>query len=101
MFESLVESSKHGQENTKTGMYMLATGGIYAVGLLVAIVGAIVYSSNELADRFDVSAMIAPPPPPAGRRRRRRSKWLSRTSQLRPPSHLRPDRLKKFQIRQL
>jgi protein TonB len=46
-------------------MYMLVTGGIYAVGLLVAIVGAIVYSSTELADRFDVSAMIAPPPPPA------------------------------------
>jgi periplasmic protein TonB len=65
MFETLVESSKHGQENTKTGAYMLITGSIYAVGLLVAIVGAIVYTNNSLADAFDVAAMIAPPPPPS------------------------------------
>jgi periplasmic protein TonB len=64
MFESLVESSKHGQENSKTGMFVLVTGGIYAVGLLVAIVGAIVYTSPGLVDAFDVAAMIAPPPPP-------------------------------------
>ena len=60
MFESLVESSKHGQENTKTGVYMLVTGSIYAVGLLVAIVGTIVYTSPGLVDAFDVAAMIAP-----------------------------------------
>jgi protein TonB len=65
MFESLVESSKHGQENSKTGVYMLVTGGIYAVGLLVTIVGAIVYTNPALADAFDVAAMIAPPPPPS------------------------------------
>jgi protein TonB len=65
MFDTLVESSKHGQENSKTGIYMLVTGGIYAVGLLVIGVATIVYMSPELADRFDVSAMIAPPPPPS------------------------------------
>ncbi|HEY6403517.1 MAG TPA: energy transducer TonB [Blastocatellia bacterium] len=65
MFDTLVESSKHGQENTKTGVYMLVTGSLYAVGLLVAIVGTIVYTSPNLADMFDVSTMIAPPPPPS------------------------------------
>ena len=65
MFDTLVESSKHGQENTKTGVYMLVTGGIYAVGLLVAIVGTIVYTNPGLVDAFDVAAMIAPPPPPS------------------------------------
>ena len=65
MFDTLVESSKHGQENSKTGRYMLVTGGIYAVALLVIGVATIVYLSPELADRFDVSAMIAPPPPPS------------------------------------
>ena len=65
MFDTLVESSKHGQENSKTGLYMLITGSIYAVVLLVIGVGTIIYMSPELADRFDVSAMIAPPPPPS------------------------------------
>jgi len=65
MFETLVESSKHGQDNGKTGVYLLVTGGIYAVGLIVAIVGAIVYANPGLADAFDVAAMIAPPPPPS------------------------------------
>src|SRR5262245_21318960 len=65
MFDTLVESSKHSQENSKTGVYMLVTGGIYAVGLIVIGVATILYMSPELADRFDVSAMIAPPPPPS------------------------------------
>jgi protein TonB len=65
MFETLVESSKHGQENTKTGSYMLVTGGIYVVGLLVIAVWTIAHMSIGLADAFDVAAMIAPPPPPS------------------------------------
>jgi len=65
MFDTLVESSKHGQENTRTGIYMLVTGSIYAVGLLVIGVTTIIYMSPGLADAFDVAAMIAPPPPPA------------------------------------
>jgi protein TonB len=64
MFDTLVESSKHSQENSKTGMYMLVTGGIYAIGLLVIGVATIVYLSPGLVDAFDVQAMIAPPPPP-------------------------------------
>jgi protein TonB len=64
MFDTLVESSKHGQENTRTGIYMLVTGSIYAVGLLVIGVTTIIYMSPGLADAFDVAAMIAPPPPP-------------------------------------
>jgi periplasmic protein TonB len=65
MFDTLVESSKHGQENTRTGVYMLVTGSIYAVVLIVSIVGAIVLTNPGLADAFDVAAMIAPPPPPS------------------------------------
>src|SRR6266508_1059795 len=65
MFDTLVESSKHGQENTKTGIYMLVTGSIYAVGLLVIGVATIIYMNPGLADAFDVAAMIAAPPPPA------------------------------------
>src|SRR5262245_7099576 len=65
MFDTLVESSRHGQENTKTGIYMLVTGSIYAVALLVIGVSTIIYMNPGLADAFDVAAMIAPPPPPA------------------------------------
>jgi periplasmic protein TonB len=65
MFNALVESSKHGQENARTGIYMLVTGGIYAVGLLVIGVVTIVYMNPGLADAFDVAAMISPPPPPS------------------------------------
>src|SRR5215475_13446437 len=65
MFDTLVESSKHGQENAKTGVYMLVTGGIYAAALLVIGVATIVYMNPGLADALDVAAMIAPPPPPS------------------------------------
>src|SRR5215470_780035 len=65
MFDTLVESSKHGQENAKTGVYMLVTGSIYAVALLVIGVSTIIYMNPSLADAFDVAAMIAPPPPPS------------------------------------
>jgi protein TonB len=65
MFDTLVESSKHSKESTKTGIYMLVTGSIYAVGLLVIGVGTIIYMNPGLADAFDVAAMIAPPPPPS------------------------------------
>jgi protein TonB len=65
MFDTLVESSRHGQENTKTGIYMLVTGSIYAVALLVIGVATIIYMNPGLADAFDVAAMIAPPPPPS------------------------------------
>jgi len=65
MFDTLVESSKHSQENAKTGIYMLVTGGIYAVALVVIGVATIIYMNPGLADAFDVAAMIAPPPPPS------------------------------------
>lgn len=65
MFDTLVESSKHGQENSRTSLFMLVTGAIYAVGLLAIGVGTIVFMNPGLMDAFDVAAMIAPPPPPA------------------------------------
>jgi protein TonB len=44
---------------------MLVTSLIYAVILLVAGVGSILYLNPGLVDALDVSAMLAPPPPPA------------------------------------
>ena len=65
MFDSLVESSRHGRENSRTGMFMFITTAIYAVVLLTVAVGTIVFMNPELAGALDVQAMIAPPPPPA------------------------------------
>jgi periplasmic protein TonB len=65
MFDTLVESSKHGKENNRTGLFMFITTAIYAVVLLGTAVGTIIYMNPELAGALDVQAMIAPPPPPA------------------------------------
>src|SRR5262245_24741029 len=65
MFDTLVESSRHGKENSRTGLFMFITSAIYAVVLLGVAVGTIVYMNPELAGALDVQAMIAPPPPPA------------------------------------
>jgi len=65
MFDSLVESSNHGKENTRTGGIMLATTLIYGLVILVAVVWMIVRSDFGLMNALDVTAMIAPPPPPA------------------------------------
>jgi len=64
MFDTLVESSRHSQENRQTGLFMFITSAIYAVGLLSITVGTIVYMNPGLSDAFDVASMIAPPPPP-------------------------------------
>jgi len=65
MFDSLVESSKHGQDNARTGKFMLVTTLIYVVGLVSVAVGTIVWMNPNLVDALDVSSMLAPPPPPA------------------------------------
>src|SRR5215510_14183439 len=65
MFDTLVESSRHGRDNSRTGLFMFITTAIYAVVLLAVAVGTIVYMNPELAGALDVQAMIAPPPPPA------------------------------------
>jgi protein TonB len=65
MFDTLVESSRHGQENSRTGLFMFITSVIYGVVLLAVAVGTIIYMNPGLTDAFDVTAMIAPPPPPA------------------------------------
>lgn len=65
MFDNLVESSKHGQDNSRTGKFMLVTTLIYVVGLLGVAVGTIVWMNPNLVDALDVSSMLAPPPPPA------------------------------------
>src|SRR5262245_2980964 len=65
MFDTLVESSRHSRENSRTGLFMFITSAIYAVGLLATAVGTIIYMNPELAGALDVQAMIAPPPPPA------------------------------------
>ncbi len=65
MFDSLVESAKHGQDNVRTGKFMLVTTLIYVVGLVSVAVGTIVWMNPNLVDALDVSSMLAPPPPPA------------------------------------
>lgn len=65
MFDSLVESSKHGQDNVRTGKFMLVTTLIYVVGLVSVAVGTIVWMNPNLVDALDVTSMLAPPPPPA------------------------------------
>ena len=65
MFDTLVESSKHGRENTKTGGIMVVTTLIYSFVILAAMVWMIIRSDFGLMDALDVTAMIAPPPPPA------------------------------------
>lgn len=65
MFDTLVESSKHGQDNARTGKFMLITTLIYVVGLVSVAVGTILWMNPNLVDALDVSSMLAPPPPPA------------------------------------
>ncbi len=64
MFDNLPESSKHGRENTRTGMLMLVTSLVYAVALLAGAIGTIIWFNPTLMDSLNVEAMIAPPPPP-------------------------------------
>jgi len=65
MFDTLVESSKHGRENNRTGMFIFVTSLIYGVVLLAILLGTVIFMNPGLVDAFDVTAMIAPPPPPA------------------------------------
>jgi len=65
MFDNLVESSKHGRENTRTGTFMVVTTLIYVVALLGIAVGTVIYMNPNLTDALDVTTMLAPPPPPA------------------------------------
>ncbi|MEP7339182.1 MAG: energy transducer TonB [Acidobacteriota bacterium] len=64
MFDTLVESSKHGRENSRTGLFMVVTTIIYVVALLALAVGTVVYMNPNLTDALDVTTMLAPPPPP-------------------------------------
>lgn len=64
MFDNLVESTKHGKDNARTGRFMLITSLIYVVALLTIAVGTIVYMNPNLVDALDVQSMLAPPPPP-------------------------------------
>ncbi len=65
MFDTLVESSRHGRDNSRTGMFMFVTTLIYGLLLVVIGIGTIIFMNPGLADALDVTAMIAPPPPPA------------------------------------
>lgn len=64
MFDNLVESTKHGQENARTGKFMVITSLIYVVALLSIAIGTIVWMNPNLVDALDVQSMLAPPPPP-------------------------------------
>jgi len=65
MFDQLVESSSHGKDNSRTGMFLLTTTLIYGAGLIVLAIGTILWFSPDLVDALNVQSMLAPPPPPA------------------------------------
>ncbi len=65
MFDTLVESSKHGKDNTRTSMFVTGTTILYVFVLLAIGIGTILLTDRTLVDAFDVTAMVAPPPPPA------------------------------------
>ena len=65
MFDALVESTGHGKDNTRTGMFLLVTTVIYTVVLLVIAAATILWFNPNLADALDVTTLVAPPPPPA------------------------------------
>ena len=65
MFDTLVESSKHGKDNARMGGILLGTATIFLLVIFVAVVYMILNAKSGLMDAFDVTAMIAPPPPPA------------------------------------
>jgi hypothetical protein len=65
MFDTLVESSKHGKENARMGGILLGTATIFVLVVFGAVVYMILNAKSGLMDALDVSAMIAPPPPPA------------------------------------
>lgn len=64
MFDTLIESSKHGKENSRTGLFLIGTTILYIVILLSIGVGTIFYMNPGLVDALDVQTMLAPPPPP-------------------------------------
>jgi len=64
MFESLVESSSHKKEGTRTGLFFAVTSLIYALVLAAAAVATIFWFNPNLVDALDVTTLLAPPPPP-------------------------------------
>ncbi len=64
MFDNLPESSKHGKDNARAGMFFLVTTLIYGLLLVIGAIATIIYFNPSLVDALDVQAMIAPPPPP-------------------------------------
>jgi protein TonB len=64
MFDTLVESTKHGRDNTRTGLFLFITGALYSLVLLAAGIATVIWMNPQLGDAFDVQTMLAPPPPP-------------------------------------
>jgi protein TonB len=65
MFDNLIESTRHGKENKRTGAFLLGTFILYGIALLATAVGAILYFDPAMAGMLDVQTMLAPPPPPS------------------------------------
>ena len=65
MFDTLVESSKHGRDNARTSLFLLVTTLIYVVFLLAVAVATIFWFNPGLSGALDVTTLVAPPPPPA------------------------------------
>jgi protein TonB len=63
MFENLVESGSHKQDNTRKGSFILITLGIYVVLLTAAFVAGIWWATANIdAQTLELTALIAPVP---------------------------------------
>ncbi len=64
MFDTMIESTRHGRDNTRTGLFLFGTGLLYSLILLIAGVATIIMMNPGLGDALDVKTMLTPPPPP-------------------------------------
>ena len=63
MFDSLVESGSHTDDLARKGSFFLGTAVIYAVVLLAAAVGSIVWYNDSIPDpSLELLTLVAPVP---------------------------------------
>src|SRR6266850_5736019 len=75
MFDHLVESSSHKEDNARKGSFILITFGIYAVLLTAAFVAGIWWASANIdAQTLELTALVAPVPVPQQQQQKQEAK---------------------------
>jgi len=75
MFDHLVESSSHREDNARKGSFILITFGIYAVLLTTAFVAGIWWASANIdAQTLELTALVAPVPVPQAQKPKEEAK---------------------------